>query len=125
MRFLNEAALNAADVSATVSSSAIDAAYLVSCSVQAVVVDAPTPEVPEGDPPAEPPGDATGTLKLQFSNEAKPSTWSDVANASISVSGDGTYIIGKTDLCFRWVRLSYVRTSGAGTMTANLQALGF
>lgn len=110
MRFLNEAALNAADASANVSSSAIDAAYLVSCSVQAVLAAG---------------GDAVGTLKLQFSNEAKPSTWSDVASASVSVSSAGTYTIGKTELCFRWVRLAYVSTSGAGSLTANIQALGF
>ena len=71
-------------------------------------------------------GTMAGTLKLQFSNDtgASPTLWSDIPSASIAVANTGTYIIAKTDLCYANIRLAYVRTSGSGTITANVNTQG-
>lgn len=98
-----------ADTSTSLNGALIPGTQLFACSMQASVT-----------------GTMAGTLKLQFSNDlgASPSVWSDIPSASIAVSNTATYIIAKTDLCYANIRLVYVRTSGTGTITANVNTQG-
>lgn len=95
---------------ATLSSAAIPALNLFQCSVQFNVT-----------------GSAAGTGKLQGSNDVPavgaPTHWSDIPSATISVSGAGSFLIPKTDLCYQWVRVVYTNT-GTGTVEARFKALG-
>lgn len=116
MRFLNEKVLDAVIVSADRTTAAIDASQLYAASIQAVI----------------PSGTATGTLTIQFSNDAPgpaaPANWSTITGASVAVGAAGTFIIVKTDLCYRWIRVKYTDgSSGAatGALTVMLQAQGF
>lgn len=108
--------LAAADASIDNNGTAIPAENLFSCSVQAVIT-----------------GTSTGTLKLQFSNDIvdpinppqAPAHWSDIPSASVSVSGAGTVLIAKTDLCYQFIRAVYSKNNGAsGSITVNIKVLG-
>lgn len=116
MRFLNEIALDHVVLNADQISDAIDASYLLACSIQAVVSS----------------GSASGTLKLQMSNDqplsGSPTNWSDITNATVSVSGAGVIAILITDLAYQWIRVVYSDgSSGTATssMTVHLAAKGF
>lgn len=100
---------------ATVNSVALDAENLYQCSAQIVCT-----------------GSAAGTLKLQASNDIQlgqqpstltPTNWSDIPSATVTVSGAGSYLIPKTDICYQYVRLVYTN-SGTGTISVNIKALG-
>lgn len=98
---------------ATVTTAAIPALNLFSCSVQLAATGA----------------GAAGTLKIQASNDhpvaanTVPTNWSDITGASVSVSGAGAYLIPKTDLCYEYIRLVYTN-SGTGTISVVFKALG-
>jgi hypothetical protein len=65
-----------------------------------------------------------GTLKFQGSNDAPrgspvptgwtPTNWSDIAGASVAISGNGSFTLGPTNFAFRFVRAVYTYTSGTG-----------
>lgn len=84
---------------------AVDASFVTTCSAQIVAS-----------------GSATGTLKLQASNDAifppnVPTHWNDITSATVSVSGAGSYMILKTDICYDWIRAVYSSTAtGAQTV---------
>lgn len=86
---------------------------VLSISVQLVVTGGGTP---------------VGTFKLQYSNDqpvtGSPTNWSDIANATAAITDDGVFSIGKTDVCFEWMRLVWTRTSGVGFVTARVKSLG-
>ncbi len=98
---------------ATITTAAIPALNLFSCSVQASAVGA----------------GAAGTLQLQASNDEPvgagivPSNWSNITSATVTISGAGAFLIPKTDLCYQWVRLVYTN-SGTGTISVIFKALG-
>lgn len=104
----------ALDVTANQSSGAVPTENVLQCSVVAVLT---------GTSP-------TGTLKLQASNDAiflpnAPVNWVDIPSASASVTGTGTWIVPKTEVCYQYVRLVWVKSSGTGTITANIKTIGF
>ena len=113
MRFLNEVALAAASNTGTVTSAAIDASNLFAASAQAKFTD----------------GTAAGTLVLQGSNDLPtpggPTNWSDIPNTSQSVSSGALTLVPRTEICYRYIRVSWTSSGGAGTLTATLQAQGF
>lgn len=98
---------------ATITSAAILSENLFSCSVQIDAVG----------------GGAAGVAKLQASNDvpvaanAVPTNWSDIPSGTVSISGDGAFLIPKTDLSYQYIRLIYTN-SGTGTVSARLKALG-
>ena len=95
---------------ATVTTAAIPSLNLFSCSAQVTAT-----------------GSAAGTLKIQASNDdipnGPPVNFSDIPSATIAVSGAGTFLIPKTDLCYQYIRLVYTN-SGTGTISVVLKALG-
>jgi hypothetical protein len=98
--------------SATITTAAVNAAYLISMSAQLTATSG-----------------AAGTLKVQASNDepvaanVTPANWSDLTGASVVVSGAGAFLIPKTDLCYQWIRLVYTNT-GSGNISVILKALG-
>lgn len=70
-------------------------------------------------------GSAAGTLVIQASNDDTPGTppanWGTIA--TVTITGAGSFLIPKTDLCYQWVRLVYTN-SGTGTISAVFKALG-
>lgn len=112
MRQLNEIALSSADLSSA-NGAAIGSANLFSLSVQVIA---------SGTAPV-------GALKVQISNDAPntvggPTNWTDISGATVSVTGVGSFLIPKTEICYQWIRLVWTKTSGTGVVTAKLQALG-
>ena len=77
-------------------------------------------------------GNAAGTVKLQSCDDEGTipeageysatglSNWNDIANATLPVAGTGNYSFNCANLYFRWVRVAYVATSGAGTMASRV-----
>jgi hypothetical protein len=111
MRQVNEIAIPSQSA-ATVSSAAIPALNLFAASAQITSVGA----------------GAAGTLKMQASNDDplapnQPTNWSDISGASVAVSGAGSFLIPKLDLCYQWVRLVYTN-SGSGTIQVVFKAIG-
>jgi hypothetical protein len=115
MKFVRDNTIELADATATTNGPAIDANQLISMSVQAIKA-----------------ADAEGTVKLQASNDegppsgagAPPSNWTDIASATVTLTASpGTFLIPKTDLCYRWVRVVYTRTGGGGALTVKTMAL--
>lgn len=87
-------ALNALSAASNQNSAAIDASYLVECSLQGVVTTT-----------------ALGTLKLQCSNErSSPTHWSNISGATVSVTGAGNFIIPKIEVSYQWLRAVYTDT---------------
>lgn len=113
MRQINEPAI-LVQAAATVNSAAIPALNLFYCSAQLIAT-----------------GGAAGTFKLQASNDdphgapaqIAPTNWNDIPSATVAVTGAGSYLIPKTELCYQWVRVVYTNT-GAGTIAANFKGLG-
>lgn len=114
MRQLNDN-LILSQAAATITSAAIPALNLFSCSAQVSTTGA----------------GAAGTLRLQASNDiagmdghpGPPTNWSDIPSASVVASGAGAFLIPKTDLCYQWIRAIYTNT-GTGTFSVVLKALG-
>lgn len=98
---------------ATITTAAIPALNLFSCSAQVTTTGA----------------GAAGTFIIQASNDdftasnAVPVNWSAIPSATVTVAGAGAFLIPKTDLCYQWVRLVYTNT-GSGTVSAVFKALG-
>lgn len=81
-------------------------------------------------------GDATaaGTFKIQASNDIcndsyqaqnfTATNWSDVPNATASITSGASAIISLQNCAFRWLRAVYTRTSGGSTtVVVNMNAL--
>jgi len=119
MRNTNITILSGADTG-NVTGSSIDANQLVSASFQVVTGDVT----------------AAGTVKIQMSNDVcgygnvaanfTPTNWTDIASASVAVaSGVAANPIVINQMCFRWIRAVYTRTSGGSTtITVQMNALG-
>lgn len=112
MRFVECTPINGQSGGADYNSAAIDSSYLMSVSAQAILSGVTAP---------------AGTVKLQFSNDsANPSNWSDIPSATVSTNSNAVFAIAKTDLAYRWIRAVYLHsTSSTGTVTVNLNAIGF
>lgn len=112
MRQLQEIIFNAGNVAGNLTGNTIWAGQLFAVSAQSSVT-----------------GTVAGTMKFQFSNDVvapgvAPTNWSDIPNATVAISNTALYAIAKTDLCYNYIRLVYVSTSGSGTMTASINAQG-
>lgn len=113
MRPSNILSFNAVNLATNQSAAAIPSAFVFEASMIAVVTGA----------------SPVGTLKLQASNDDVnpphlPVNWVDIPSASAAVAATGNFIIPKTDICYKWIRLVWVSTSGTGAITANLQTIG-
>lgn len=94
---------------------AIDSANLVSVSGQAVVTN----------------GTSKGYITIQGSNDIEgsdgvqgiPTNWTDITSA-LAVTGNGSFLVPKTDLCYQNIRVSF-NNSGTGSFNFNIKALGF
>ena len=112
MRQVNETIIPT-QAAATVTSAAIPALNLFACSVQIATTGS----------------GAAGTLVLQASNDDSnasnfvPTNWAAVPTASVSVSGAGSFLIPKLDVCYQWLRVVYTNT-GSGTIQVVFKALG-
>ena len=104
--------------SGTSSTQAIDTTNTLRASAQAVFTD----------------GTAAGILSLQGSNDQTnagnlpadftPTHWSTIVSASATTAGAIT-MIPSTELSYRWIRIVFVSTGGAGTITVSLNTLGY
>lgn len=117
MRYQNVIALNAinAATAGAQNSSQIDSRLLFSMSVQVVAAGAPV-----------------GVVKVQVSNDEgssipipfSPTNWVDLPSISVAISASGNFLIPKFDLCYNYVRIVYTKTSGTGSITAEVKSLG-
>lgn len=111
MRQFNEEVF-AVQAGATLTSAAISSTLLFACSAQAAATSG-----------------AAGTLKIQASNDhpvaagAVPTNWNDIPSATIAVTGAGSFLVPKVDLCYEYIRIVYTNT-GAGTIGIRLKILG-
>lgn len=119
MRFLDFVALSGADASTDQNGSNIPASRFTRASAQAVVTGS---------------SGLSGTLKLRASNDKPaatnlenqfvPTNWTDIPDASVSVTGDGTFLLPAVDLCYRNIRVAWVVSGGTGTLSVNLNTHG-
>lgn len=63
-------------------------------------------------------GSPTGTFILQASIDG--STWSTVTGSSVAITTDGNTLYTITDICYRYLRVNYTRTSGTATINIYL-----
>lgn len=111
MQYFNEPILTAVANAGTVTSAAIDSRFRCGATVQAKFTD----------------GSAAGTLKIQGSNDPNaPTNWNDIPNMTATVASGATTCTPNTDvlLCYQWVRVVFVSSGGAGTISANLHMIG-
>jgi len=95
----------------TVVSAAIPAKFTINATVQAKFTDAA----------------AAGTLKLQASNDpVNPTNWSDIVGSSIAVAAGATSLTPSLPnaLSYQFIRAAFVRSAGAGTINAYMNAVG-
>lgn len=117
MRAINSPIIQAADASIDQASAALASSQIFYISMQVVMT-----------------GTASGTLKLQFSNDpcegqsptATPTHWNDITGASVTLTGTaGSFGILKTDLSYRFIRAVYTHNNGqVGTVTATINGMG-
>lgn len=80
-------------------------------------------------------GPATGTVKIQGScdpggtapggSSATVTNWSDIAGATLAVAGaSGNGIVNLDATYYKYARVFYTKTAGAGTLTARVQSKG-
>lgn len=75
-------------------------------------------------------GTPTGTLKLQAScdNVDEPSqvtNWEDISGASTAIAGaSGSALWNVVNIGYKWLRLSYVFSSGTGTLNSTYNGKG-
>lgn len=111
----------AATSALTLDSSKIDAQLMVAASAQAIVAGGSS---------------IVGTLQMQGSNDPcpyqnnaaqfTPTNWTNLLASAVAISGNGTYIIPKMDVSYRWLQVVYTYTSGSGgTITINFNGIGF
>jgi hypothetical protein len=111
MNTVNTPVFTAQANSGTVYSSAIDARFIQYATVQAEFTDSA----------------AAGTLALQGSNDPiSPSNWSAIPGytATVSAGATTTTAVPAQPLSYQFIRVSWVSTGGAGTLTANLHGWG-
>jgi len=119
MKTVNTAIISDA-TNASTESVAIDTLQVYAASFMAVFTD----------------NSAAGTLKLQFSNDVSksqnlpsgwtPTNWLDVPSATVTVSSGATSSIPMPlSFSYRWLKLVWTRTGGAGTFTVNMNSQGF
>ena len=108
------AAINAATAGAQ-ASVAIPTQNIFNMSVQIVATGAPV-----------------GVAKIQVSNDEAisipnqfvPTNWNDLSGVTVNVTAAGAFLIPKFDVCYNYVRIVYTKTSGTGSITANVKGLG-
>lgn len=119
MRNVNCVVLSANDT-ASHNGAAVDSNQLVSASFQAIFGDS----------------SANGTVKIQASNDIynarynypegtfTPTNWVDIPSATATVTSGASVIITITNMCYRWIRVVYTRSSGGSTtIIVNMDAL--
>lgn len=67
-------------------------------------------------------GSASGSLKLQISNDNV--TYSDYTGSSTPVSGAGDFIWNIVATPYPWIRVVYTRTSGTGLLNITVNGKG-
>jgi hypothetical protein len=78
---------------------------------------------------------AAGTVQVQASNDIPtgsallgnfvPTNWTNVANASATVTAGGSFLIPIPINLYRWLRVTWTETTpGVGTITVNMNAFG-
>lgn len=113
-RYAHVTALNAADASTNQTSSAIDAREMVYVTIHNTST-----------------GTATGTVKLQGSNDqvlsgtGTPVNWVDISGATVSVTAASQTTI-PVQLCgFMYIRAVYTVSAGTGTITVQAMLKGW
>lgn len=119
MRLSNEILLNKGNASGNLISNQGLVAHVFGCTVQAIVE-----------------GSATGSLKLQGSNDPVPdasfkvvtfpvANWIDITDAVAPINGTGAGEFELADVFYNWIRAVYTAGSGTGTLTIQLNTKGF
>jgi hypothetical protein len=72
-------------------------------------------------------GNAVGTITVQGSNDPTPiaaliTNWSSIVSETLNAPG--SFFFNTAECYYKWLRLQYVSSSGASTITANLHAKG-
>ncbi len=108
MNIVNNVAINGVTQTGTVVSSAILSQFFTSMTVQAKFSDAA----------------AAGSLKIQASNDASsPTNWNDITSSITAVASGALTMIPPVAMCYQYVRIAFVSSGGAGTITARFKAL--
>jgi hypothetical protein len=111
MRNENVVNINAADASIDQNGTVVSGAQLFALSMQAVST-----------------GTATGTVKIQFSNDVVnptnvpvPTNWSDLTSQTVAIGAASTVFLVRFDVCYAWLRAVYTHSNGSpGTITVTL-----
>jgi len=106
-------ALNAADASTNQTSAAIDVREDVYISVHNIST-----------------GTATGTVKLQGSNDnitsgTTPTNWVDIPSASVAITAASQTTIPSQLISYMYVRVVYTFTSLTGTITSKVKTMSW
>jgi|SRR6185312_5000575 len=116
MKFAPIPAIPSQNTAATINSDAIPTQNVLSVSAQAVATG----------------GTVAGTVKFQASNDNVvigggnvPTNWTDIASATVSVTGAGSFLIPKTEICYQWVRVVYTNSGTGGTIAVMVKTIGF
>lgn len=119
MRFNNKVLMSAVANDGNKESDFIDTSQVYAISLLASFTDAA----------------AAGTLKFQGSNDVPadqikpnsfaPTNWADILNASVAVAAGANATLQVSQLCYRWVRVTWTRSAGAGTFTVRINQQGF
>ncbi len=125
MRFVPKQLANATSMGASFKSNGVDLNQIVVYSVEAVWTG----------------GTADGTLNLEVSNDDVPVAaatgnpvgtnpaanvvnWVTYTGSSTTVSGAGNFLWNCLDAGYRWVRVSYTRSSGTGSCSIQYSGKG-
>ncbi len=107
MRFNNADIVINADATAPVVSKILDTSQMYKISVQMIFSAA-----------------NDGSVIVEASNEqVMPSNFSVISTTAISAAT--LVLVPQFDICYRWLRITYTPSSGAGTVSINCELIGF
>jgi hypothetical protein len=111
MRFFNDQVIKNKDMSTSVKSSAIDSRFCFLASAYIAVT-----------------GAAVGTIQIEVSNDevtaGEPGRWIGIGTP-VAINGTAAILIPATSICYQYIRISYVRTSGTGTLDVFVHMVGY
>lgn len=118
MKYLSTTNIPSTSIDPTFSGVAIDTSQVLYISAQVVTAGGSSPSY---------------AVKMQASNDIcttgnqptpfVPTNWTDVSGAAVTVTTNGTMLIPKQELSYRWVRFVATFTSGTGNVTVNVFAV--
>lgn len=117
MKFLNTQNIPSTSITPTFNGTAIATDQMLYISAQVITSSGSSPSATVK---MQASNDIPSTSPSGLPNQFVPTNWTDVSGATVTITTNGTLLIPKTEICYRWVRFVVTFTSGTGNVSVNV-----